>query len=171
MAVHKAYIALGSNLCDPATQIRKAFSALAKIPKTKVIQCSSLYQSEPVGYDSQPDFINAVAEVHTDASPETLLKALLDIEQGFGRERPFPNAPRILDLDLLCYDDVDQKTDSLTLPHPRMHLRGFVLLPLAEIVPELEISYHDIIPKHANVVKLAKPFQNQGITKLSNHSV
>ena len=169
--MHKAYVALGSNLCDPTAQITKAFSALANIPRTQVIQCSSLYQSEPVGYDNQPDFINAVAEVHTEASPETLLKALLVIEQDFGRERPFPNAPRILDLDLLCYDDVEQQTEFLTLPHPRMHLRGFVLLPLAEIAPDLEISYVDVIPKSCNVVKLAQPFQKQGIAKLSNHSV
>ena len=171
MAVHKAFVALGSNLCDPALQVTNAFTELEKIPRTKVVQRSSLYQSEPVGYDKQPDFINAVAEVHTEASPETLLKALLDIEQDFGRERPFPNAPRILDLDLLCYDDVEQKTDFLTLPHPRMHLRGFVLLPLAEIAPDLTISYPDVMPKSCNVVKLAQPFQNQGIEKLSNNSV
>jgi len=169
--VHKAFVALGSNLCEPALQVTNAFAALGRIPRTKVIQCSSLYQSEPVGYENQPDFINAVAEILTEASPETLLKALLDIEQDFGRERPFPNAPRILDLDLLCYDDVEQKTDFLSLPHPRMHLRGFVLLPLAEISPGLLISYLDVIPMSCNVVKLAKPFQNQGIAKLSNHSV
>jgi 2-amino-4-hydroxy-6-hydroxymethyldihydropteridine diphosphokinase len=168
--VHKAYIALGSNLCDPASQVKKAFIALEKIPRTKVTQCSSLYQSEPVGYDNQPDFINAVAEVHTDASPETLLKALLDIEQAFGRERPFPNAPRILDLDLLCYDTLVQKTPFLTLPHPRMHLRGFVLLPLAEIAPELVIPSNDVIPKHANVVELAQAFQNQNIVKLDGQN-
>jgi len=167
--VPKAYVALGSNLCDPAAQVTKAMAVLATIPRTTVTQCSSLYQSEPVGYDNQPDFINAVAAIDTDASPETLLKALLQIEQDFGRERPFPNAPRILDLDLLCYEGVEQKTDFLTLPHPRMHLRGFVLLPLAEIAPDLTIHYDDVMPKHSNVVKLAQSFQNQGIVKLSNH--
>ena len=168
--MHKAYVALGSNLCDPASQVNNAFSALAKMPNTTVLQYSSLYQSEPVGYDNQPDFINAVAEIETDLTPESLLTALLVIEQSFGRERPFPNAPRILDLDLLLYDSVVQKTDFLTLPHPRLHLRGFVLLPLAEIAPDLVISHEDVIPQHSNVVKLADTFRNQGIQKLSNHS-
>ena len=168
--MHKAYVALGSNLCDPASQVNNAFSALAKMPNTTVLQCSSLYQSEPVGYDNQPDFINAVAEIETDLTPESLLTALFDIEQSFGRERPFTNAPRILDLDLLLYDSVVQKTDFLTLPHPRLHLRGFVLLPLAEIAPDLVISHEDVIPQHSNVVKLADTFRNQGIQKLSNHS-
>lgn len=168
--MHKAYVALGSNLCDPALQITNALCALAEIPKTTVLQYSSLYQSEPVGYDNQPDFINAAAEIETDLTPESLLTALLDIEQTFGRERPFPNAPRILDLDLLLYDNIVQKTDFLTLPHPRMHLRGFVLLPLAEIAPDLVISQQTIIPNLSNVVKLADAFRNQGIQKLSHYS-
>jgi 2-amino-4-hydroxy-6-hydroxymethyldihydropteridine diphosphokinase len=169
MAVHKAYVALGSNLSEPSKQIKKAYIALEKLPKTKVIKQSSLYQSAPVGYDNQPDFINAVAEIKTNLSPQELMQGLLDIEQTFGRERPFPNAPRILDLDLLCYENLVLKTDFLTLPHPRMHLRGFVLLPLAEIAPNLVINSDDVIPKHSNVVKLAETFQNQGIEKLNNH--
>ncbi len=168
--MHKAYVALGSNLCEPALQVNLALTALEKIPKTTLLQRSSLYQSEPVGYDNQPDFINAVAEMDTDLEPETLLRALLDIEQTFGRERPFPNAPRILDLDLLLYDNVVQQTDFLTLPHPRMHTRGFVLLPLAEIAPTMVLNHSEVIPKHSNVVKLAEAFQNQGIQKLSNDS-
>jgi 2-amino-4-hydroxy-6-hydroxymethyldihydropteridine diphosphokinase len=166
--VHRAYVALGSNLCEPVLQVKHALIALEKIPKTRLLQHSSLYQSEPVGYDNQPDFINAVAEVDTDLAPESLLRALLDIEQTFGRERPFPNAPRILDLDLLLYDNLVKQTDFLTLPHPRMHARGFVLLPLAEIVPTMVINYSDVIPKDTNVVKLAEAFQNQRIQKLSN---
>lgn len=169
MAVHKAYVALGSNLSEPSKQIKKAYIALEKLPKTKVIKQSSLYQSAPVGYDNQPDFINAVAEIKTNLSPQELMQGLLDIEQTFGRERPFPNAPRILDLDLLCYENLVLKTDFLTLPHPRMHLRGFVLLPLAEIAPNLVINSDVVIPKHSNVVKLAETFQNQGIEKLNNH--
>jgi 2-amino-4-hydroxy-6-hydroxymethyldihydropteridine diphosphokinase len=167
--VHSAYIALGSNLCDPITQINNAFSALDQLPRTQLIKQSSLYQSEPFGYDNQPDFINAVAEVSTDLSPEVLLKELLSIENTFGRERPFPNAPRILDLDLLLYGDVSQKTTFLTLPHPQMHLRSFVILPLAEIAPDLVISSDDIIPKRCNVVELAQSFQNEKIVKLNNH--
>lgn len=167
--MHKAYIALGSNLCNPLSQVKQAISALKNIPKTTVMQCSSFYQTTPIGYDNQPNFINAVAEVHTELTPEELLTTLLAIEQTFGRERPFPNAPRILDLDLLLYDNVIQKTNFLTLPHPRMHLRGFVLLPLAEIAPDLLINNEDVIPKDGNVVKLADTFRNQGIQKLSNH--
>lgn len=169
--MYKAYIALGSNLYDPATQVTNAFAALDKIPRTKVVKRSSLYQSTPVDYDNQPDFINAVAQVQTEANPEALLKALLDIEHDFGRERPFANAPRILDLDLLQYEDVECKTDFLTLPHPRMHLRSFVLLPLAEIAPDLTIRYVDVTANACNVVELAQAFQHQGIAKLSKHSV
>ena len=147
--------------------------ALENLPETKVIKCSNLYQSAPVGYDNQPDFINAVVEINTDLSPEALMEALLTIEQTFGRERPFANAPRILDLDLLCCENTEgyivQETDFLTLPHPRMHLRGFVLLPLAEIAPNLVITHDEVIPKHSIVVKLAENFQNQGIVKLNNH--
>ena len=167
--MHKAYIALGSNLSEPISQIKKAFTALEKLPRTIVTKQSSLYQTAPVGYDNQPDFINAVAEINTDLSPEALLKAILAIEKTFGRERLFPNAPRILDLDLLCYENIEQKTEFLTLPHPRMHLRGFVLLPLAEIAPDLLINCSEVIPKRCNVVKLAEFFQNQNIVKLGNH--
>ena len=167
--VHKAYVALGSNLRDPVLQINHAFAALEKIPRTKVIKQSSLYKTAPIGYDNQPDFINAAAELETELSPETLLKEMLSIEASFGRERPFPNAPRILDLDLLMYENIVQKTPFLTLPHPRMHERGFVLLPLAEIAPALMIKCDEIIPKRCNVVKLAQSYQNQSIVKLSNH--
>jgi len=160
--VYKAFIALGSNLSHPALQVQNAFLALDKLPETSLVKQSSLYRSEPVGYDNQPDFVNAVAEVCTQLEPEALLTAILAIEQDFGRERPFANAPRILDLDLLSYEDVTLETDFLTIPHPRMHLRSFVLLPLAEIAPNL------VLPGHGNVVKLAEPFKNQAIEKLGN---
>jgi 2-amino-4-hydroxy-6-hydroxymethyldihydropteridine diphosphokinase len=162
--MHRAYVALGSNLSEPVSQVKKAFVALENLPTTKVIKLSSLYQTAPVDYNHQPDFINAVAEIKTKLSPKALMENLLSIEQAFGRERPFANAPRILDLDLLCYEDIVQQTDLLTLPHPRMHLRGFVLLPLAEIAPNF------VIPKHGNVVKLAQTFQDQGILKLDDYN-
>lgn len=162
--MHRAYVALGSNLSEPVSQVKKAFIALENLPTTKVIKLSSLYQTTPVDYNHQPDFINAVAEIKTKLSPKALMENLLSIEQAFGRERPFANAPRILDLDLLCYEDIVQQTDLLTLPHPRMHLRGFVLLPLAEIAPNF------VIPEHGNVVKLAQAFQNQGILKLDDYN-
>ena len=160
----KAFVALGSNLNgdldSPASQVIRAFQAIDNLPKAKLIKQSSLYQSEPVGYENQPDFINAVAEINTQLTPEALLDALLSIENEAGRERTFSNAPRVLDLDLLLYDDLVLHTKKLTLPHPRMHERGFVLLPLAEIAPDL------IIPNGGNVVKLAETYKNQGIKKI-----
>lgn len=165
MSEHRAFIALGGNLQNPADQVRRAFAALAGLAHTRLIRQSSLYRSAPVGYDTVqlkivPDFINAVAEVATTLTPEALLQAILEVEQQFGRERPFPNAPRILDLDLLLYDDLTMHSDTLTLPHPRMHTRAFVILPLAEIAPDLHLS------QHGNVVKLAQSLENQTIEKL-----
>ena len=136
---HQAFIALGSNLQDPAGQVSCALREIGELPDTTLLKASSLYRTAPVGYDNQPDFINAVAEVSTRLAPTDLLHALLALESSHGRERPFPNAPRVLDLDLLLYDDLVMQTPELTLPHPRMHQRGFVLLPLAEIAPTLEI--------------------------------
>ena len=160
-----AYVALGSNLNNPSSQIRRAFQALAQLPNTTLVAQSSLYQSAPVGYDalqlkSVPDFINAVAELNTFEMPKSLLKALLKIEQNFGRERPFANAPRVLDLDLLLYDDVVLKSKNLTLPHPRMWDRAFVVLPLAEIAPNLTA------PNGDNIVKYAQQLMQQGIRKI-----
>ncbi len=163
--VHKVFIALGSNLAgnldSPASQVIRGFQSIEQLPKTKLIKQSSLYQSAAVGYLNQPDFINAVVEISTQLSPETLLEKLLNIEHEAGRERPFANAPRVLDCDLLLYDDVILNTEKLALPHPRMHQRGFVLLPLAEIAPDL------IIPNGGNVVKLALLHQTQDIKKLA----
>lgn len=158
----KAYIALGSNLKDPAKQVEQAFLAINAIPNCSVIKQSSLYETKPVGYDNQPDFINAVAAVETNLTPQALLDALLEIEMIFGRERPFPNAPRILDLDLLWYEDTFIETKKLTIPHPRMHLRAFVMRPLAEIAPDLTL------PNHGNVVKLAQSLDNDDIIKREN---
>jgi 2-amino-4-hydroxy-6-hydroxymethyldihydropteridine diphosphokinase len=155
-----AYIALGSNLKQPASQIQQALIALQGLPQTKLLQNSSLYLTPPVGYDNQPDFINAVAKLETTLEPAQLLQYILDIESGFGRERPFPNAPRVLDLDLLLYDELVMHTPALTVPHPRMHLRGFVMLPLAEIAPDL------MIPKLGNVVELLAKLDISDIKKI-----
>jgi 2-amino-4-hydroxy-6-hydroxymethyldihydropteridine diphosphokinase len=161
---HIAYVALGSNLAGdldcPASQVIRALQSIDNITKTKLVKQSSLYQSAPVGYNEQPDFINAVAELNTQLSPEALLDALLEIESRAGRERPFANAPRVLDLDLLLYDDVSLHTEKLTLPHPRMFERAFVMLPLAEISPNLTSTSDE------NIVKLVQKLQTQGIKKL-----
>lgn len=152
-----AFIALGSNLQDPIQQIKRAFDAIAQLPETTLLKQSSLYKTAPVGYDNQPDFINAVAKVDTVLKPEAMMRHLLAIETQFGRERPFPNAPRILDLDLLLYDALCMQSDLLTLPHPRMQSRGFVILPLAEIAADL------VLPSGESVVELAKNFPQQDI--------
>lgn len=165
----RAFIALGSNLAGdldcPASQVIRALQSIDNIAKTKLVRQSSLYQTAPVGYDAeqlkaQADFINAVAEINTQLAPEALLDALLHIESEAGRERPFANAPRVLDLDLLLYDDITIHTKKLTLPHPRMFERAFVLLPLAEISPNLTSSNGE------SIVKLAQNVQTQGIKKL-----
>ena len=133
--MHTAFIALGSNLDGPETKLRQAIAALAELPQSKLAAASSLYRSAPVGYADQPDFINAVAQLATALAPQALLAALLALEQRFGRERSFRDAPRTLDLDLLLYDAQCIAEPGLTVPHPRMHQRAFVLAPLVEIAP------------------------------------
>ena len=135
----RAFIALGSNLAEPEQQVSQAFAALAQLPQTRLLARSSLYRSAPVGYAEQADFINAVAHIETGLAPHDLLQSLLGIERTFGRVRDFRNAPRTLDLDLLLYADLMFHEPGLTLPHPRMHERAFVLLPLVEIAPDCEI--------------------------------
>jgi 2-amino-4-hydroxy-6-hydroxymethyldihydropteridine diphosphokinase len=136
---HVAFIGLGSNLADPVAQVSNALEMLDRLPQTRVSRRSSLYRSTPVGYLDQPDFINAVAQLETELAPRALLEALLALEQQRGRTRDFANAPRTLDLDVLLYDDLRHHEHGLTIPHPQMHLRAFVLQPLLEIAPECVI--------------------------------
>ena len=156
-----AYIALGANLEDPVVQVRAGLAALATLPDTQLLMQSSLYRTAPVGYADQPDFINAVAAVDTELSPRELLDALLAIEMNHGRVRQFANAPRTLDLDVLLYDDVEVNESGLTIPHPRMHERAFVLAPLAEIAPLCEI------PGHGRVSDLLRGLDPRGVTRLA----
>ena len=161
----QAFVALGSNLANPISQVESAFAALENLPNTHVVKKSSLYKTAPIGYEAAqlnqiPDFINAVAELETDLTPLELLDALLEIENQAGRERPFPNAPRVLDCDLLLYENVSMESTKLILPHPRMHQRGFVLLPLFEIAAQLSI------PNHGKIATLIHEQQFTGITKL-----
>ena len=133
---HRAFVALGSNLAEPEAQVLQAFAALNALPQTQLRAQSALYRSAPVGYAAQPDFINAVVLLETALSAPDLLQSLLNIERDCGRIRDFRNAPRTLDLDLLLYGDLIMHEAGLTLPHPRMHERAFVLLPLLEIAPD-----------------------------------
>jgi 2-amino-4-hydroxy-6-hydroxymethyldihydropteridine diphosphokinase len=155
--VHTAFIGLGSNLENPVSQLQRAFTALEGLPDTRLVARSSLYRSAPLdcpeqadesfpsglsgssGLSGQPDYINAVAEIATGLAPQALLQALLHIEHRHGRERSFRNAPRTLDLDVLLYDDMQLHEDGLTIPHPQMHKRAFVLRPLLEIAPAISI--------------------------------
>lgn len=136
---HIAHIGLGANLADPEKQVRAALDELAAAPGIVLERKSSLYRTAPIGYDNQPDFINAVARVRTTLEPQALLDALLEIERTHGRVREFLNAPRTLDLDVLLYEDRVINTDTLNVPHPRAHLRAFVLLPLLEVSPDVVI--------------------------------
>ncbi len=129
------FVGLGANLDDPRAQVLRALEELAQLPQSSLIARSSLWRSAPLGYAAQPDFVNAVARIETGLPPDALLDALQRIEAAHARARSFPNAPRTLDLDLLMYGDEMQATPRLTLPHPRMHERAFVLKPLLEIAP------------------------------------
>jgi 2-amino-4-hydroxy-6-hydroxymethyldihydropteridine diphosphokinase len=132
-----AYVGVGSNLDDPRKRVLQALDELDRLPHTRVVKRSSLYRTAPVGYASQPDFVNAVAQLETGLPAERLLAELQEVEARHGRERSFPNAPRTLDLDLLLYGDARIDLPALTIPHPRMHERAFVLKPLLEIAPDL----------------------------------
>jgi 2-amino-4-hydroxy-6-hydroxymethyldihydropteridine diphosphokinase len=130
------YVALGANLGDAAQALRDALAALTGVPGVRLVRASSLYRSAPIE-SSGPDYINAVAEIATMLTAPDLLSALQAIEHGAGRERPYRNAPRTLDLDLLLYGSASIDSATLTVPHPRMWERAFVLVPLHEIAPGL----------------------------------
>lgn len=159
-ATVRAYVALGSNLGDSRGVVEQAFAGLAGLPGCKLIRRSALYRSAPVGVGRQPDFINAVVALDTTLAPTALLSALLDLEARHGRTRHVPLAARTLDLDLLLHGDTVLDTPDLQLPHPRLHLRAFVLLPLAEIAPEL------VIPGFGPVSGMLAAVAGQTISRL-----
>lgn len=157
----RAYIALGANLGDPVATVHAAIEALRDLPHSQLIAASSLYRTAPVGLRNQPDFINAVVSVETQLGARELLDELFAIEARFGRRRSMPNAPRTLDLDLLLHGDTVSTDPQLTLPHPRMHQRAFVLAPLAEIAPGLEL------PNNGAITDLLRRCEGQRIEALS----
>ncbi|WP_249975233.1 2-amino-4-hydroxy-6-hydroxymethyldihydropteridine diphosphokinase [Vreelandella olivaria] len=134
----RAYIGLGSNLENPVTQVRQALIELNDLPLGRLVAASSLYATPPVGPQDQPDFINAVAAIETRLSPLALLDQLQALEQRHRRRRLRHWGPRTLDLDLLLYDQQAINHPRLQVPHPEMHERGFVLIPLAELVRALD---------------------------------
>ena len=156
-----AYVGLGANLGEPRRQLQAALQEMNSLPETRVAATSGFYRSAPVGYLDQPDFVNAVAEVDTGLSAEKLLEHLQDIEQKHGRERSFEGAPRTLDLDLLLYGDTVLASPRLTLPHPRMHERAFVLAPLTEIAPAA------VIPERGTARALLAACQDQKLERFA----
>ena len=156
----KIYIALGSNLDEPSEQIYKAINSIDAVDDLSVTHISSLYKTKPIGKIDQPDFINAVIEVEGDISPENLHAALQAIETQAGRIRIELNEPRTLDLDILLIDDLIMKTKKLTVPHPRMHQRQFVIVPLFEINQKVNI------PGIGTINKILKSLPDQGVVKI-----
>jgi 2-amino-4-hydroxy-6-hydroxymethyldihydropteridine diphosphokinase len=153
-------VALGSNLEDPSAQIRRALDALAALPGTRLARRSSLYRNPPSGYLDQPEFVNAVAQIETRLEPRELLERLLAIEQLQGRVRDAPNGPRTLDLDILLYGGRRVRVPGLTIPHPRMLERAFVLVPLAEIAPDAAV------PGRGRIADLLKNVDTSVLVKL-----
>lgn len=130
----RVFIALGTNIGDRSANLQTAKNLLP--PYIEIVRESSIYETEPWGYADQPDFYNQVIEVRTDLEPMSLLITLKEIEKNMGREKSFRNAPRIIDLDILFYGKHIIHEDQLHIPHPELHKRAFVLIPLAEIAPD-----------------------------------
>ena len=152
----KVVLGLGGNQGEPLENLREALAALNRVPGTKVTGVSSVYKTAPVGFADQPDFYNLVAEVETDRSPQALLGACLGIEAAIGRVRTFRNAPRLIDIDVLLAEGTKMNEAELTLPHPRMMERGFVLIPLRELYP-------DGVALGVNFAEQALAVEDQGV--------
>lgn len=135
----RCFIGLGANLDDPAAQIAIALRALARLPDSRLLRCSSLYGSKPLGPQDQPDYVNAVAELQTTLEPLALLDALQAQEREQGRIKRRHWGERCIDLDLLLYGDLTLLSERLNIPHHEMHKRSFVLLPLREIAADLHL--------------------------------
>ena len=158
---HPAYIGLGSNLSDPRAQVLRACAQLTELPLSRVLLTSPLYRSRPLGTVAQPDFVNAVAGVLTQLDPEALLAALKALEAALGRPPQHERwGPRIIDLDLLSHGRERRSEAALTLPHPGIVERNFVLYPLADIAPDLDL------PGLGRVAELKKRVTPEGLTLL-----
>lgn len=155
----KAYIGLGANLGDPAANLDAACQCLAATPQIHLLRCSSYWRSHAIGPQPQPDYCNAVCVIETTLTPEVLLSELLAIESAAGRTRKQRWGPRVLDLDLLHIEGVRLSSSSLVLPHPHLQHRAFVLLPLAEVDPDLTIE------RLGSVTDLAKGFMKERLQR------
>lgn len=152
-AGERVFVGLGANLGDAQATVHAAFDALHVLPHTRCVARSPLYRSAPVDGDGA-DYVNAVAQLQTELPPEALLAALQAIEERFGRERPYRNAPRTLDLDLLLYGNRRLRSPALEVPHPRLHERAFVLLPLLDIAPDLALALQLAVPRGQRIERL-----------------
>lgn len=155
-----AWVGIGANLGDAQANVLDALARLARMGGSTLLHTSSLYRTAPIE-SSGDDYINAVACLDTSLAAHDLLAALQDIEQAHGRERPYHNAPRTLDLDLLLYGDDVIASPTLTVPHPRMHERAFVLQPLLEVAPDI------VIPGHGPARNFAALVAGQTIVKIA----
>jgi 2-amino-4-hydroxy-6-hydroxymethyldihydropteridine diphosphokinase len=158
MKEHTVYLALGTNLGDRLANLKQAIASLT--PQLDVKSKSQVYETPPWGFEDQPKFLNQVVKAKTYLDAEPLLKHLKRLEVALGRKESFPNGPRLIDLDILFYDDLVVERPSIMIPHPRLHERGFVLLPLMEIAPEL---VHPVYKK--TVRELAAVANVEGIEK------
>ena len=157
-----AYVGMGANLGEPRAQLLAAWDALGRVADTRAIARSSLYRSAPIGYADQPAFLNCVAKLETALPAHALLAHLQEIERDLGRVRSFRNAPRTIDLDLLLYGSETMDAPGLTLPHPRMHERAFVLVPL------LELDTGATIPGRGKPAELLRECAGQPIERVES---
>lgn len=153
MDIHTAYLSIGSNMGDREDNLRKAIKILQDNDDIKVTGCANIYETEPVGYDDQPYFLNTCLELKTTLDPYSLLKVCQKIESDLHRVRLIKNGPRTIDLDILLYDDLISDDPILTIPHPRMYERAFVLYPLKDIM-----DYEGKIPEDKSVKLIDKPY-------------
>ena len=160
---HVAYIGIGSNVGDKLSNCKKAISEILNVDRHKLLAKSSLFKTQPVGYTSQDWFVNGVIKIETDLEAPELLHTLKTIESQMGRSESFRWGPRIIDLDILFFDDLEIRTEDLQVPHPLIQNRQFVLIPLVEIDPNL---VHPVFKKTIQSL-LTHLKEDQGVEKLS----
>lgn len=163
MEPRDCYLGLGANLGQRARQLAEALAALSWQPEVELVDVSPVYESVPEGGVDQPPYLNLVVQVRAWCAPERMLALCLEVENHLGRQRPYPGAPRAIDLDLLLFGDEIRQTETLTLPHPRLLQRPFVLVPLADLAPELQVAgsapVGELAAAHREAVRCVGPLR------------